>query len=153
MNKNDNEKLNNLEEANIFFKTTPDKFIELRNKLEKDLYSFLTPHTELDYISKNTNLFLSKDMKSGFGINQDGELISVFALERKRGRILVEESVKRGAKYLNCIGEHLKNLYGEFGFTISEEIEWDDNFAPKDWNYEKFGKPKVYDMKLLEDLD
>ena len=87
MNKNDNEKLNNLEGSNIFFKTTPDKFIELRDKLEKDLYSFLTPHTELDYISKNTNLFLSKDMKSGFGINQDGELISVFALERKRGKI------------------------------------------------------------------
>lgn len=147
--KNNKEKgIKNLEPERNFVETSPDKFISLRDKLERDLFSFLTPHTELEYINKNTKLFLSEDLQSGFGIDPSGELISVFALERKRGHILVGEAVKKGAKYVNCIGEHLKSLYSDFGFEVVEEIDWDDNFAPKDWNYERFGRPEVYDMKI-----
>lgn len=125
------------------------EFISSRDKLHHDLFAFLTPHTEVDYKNKGTKLFLSEDMQSGFGVNPDGELISVFALERQRGKILVAEAMKHGAKYLSCMGDHLLEMYSEFGFSSVEILKWDNKFAPKNWNYERFGTPNIYDMKLI----
>lgn len=132
-----------------FTTVSATEFIVQRNKLNPDLFLFLTPHTEEDYISKGTRLFLSQDCKSGFGINEDGELTSVFALERQRGKILVAEARKQGAKYLSCTGDHLLQMYSEFDFSPVEIIKWDNRFAPKGWNYERFGTPNIYDMKLI----
>ena len=124
-------------------------FINARNKLDQDLFAFLTPHTEQDYETKGTKLFLSEDGKSGFGVNPDGELISVFSLERQRGKILVAEARKQGATYLSCMGDHLLDLYSEFDFSPVETLRWDNQFAPKNWNYERFGTPNIYDMRLV----
>lgn len=126
-----------------------EEFIRFRNMLENDLLAFLTLHTIEDYGNKETRLFLSQDLKSGFGINPDGELISVFALERKRGKILVAEARECGAKYLSCMGDHLFCLYAEFGFSPVNVLKWDNRFAPKNWNYDRFGEPNIYEMRLL----
>ena len=106
------------------------------------------PQFNFDFSSLNVGI-LSKDLKSGFGINPNGELISVFALERKRGKILVAEAKRRGAKYLSCMGDHLLEMYSEFDFSPVEILKWDNQFAPKNWNYERFGTPNIYDMKLI----
>jgi hypothetical protein len=132
------------------FKTASiSDFIFYRDKLNSDLFAFLTPHTEQDYENKGTKLFLSDDFLSGFGINPDGELISVFALERERGKILVAEAMKNGATYLSCMGDHLLEMYSEFGFSPVEILEWNNQFAPKNWNYDRFGTPNIYEMKLI----
>lgn len=133
----------------VFNLVSSEEFIKQRDTLESDLFAFLTPHTEVDYASKGTRLFLSEDSQSGFGINPDGELISVFSLERKRGKILVAEARRQGAKYLSCMGDHLLQMYSEFDFSPVEIMKWDNQFAPKDWNYERFGTPNIYDMKLI----
>jgi hypothetical protein len=135
----------------ITFQTVmASEFISARDKLEPDLFAFITPHTERDYEDKSTKLFLSQDKKSGFGVILDGELISVFALERQRGKILVAEAIKQGAKYLSCMGEHLLEMYSSFEFSPVEILQWDNKFAPKDWNYERFGTPNIYDMRLIK---
>jgi hypothetical protein len=136
-------------EKRTFKPVNPEEFIRLRDKLKPELFAFLTPHTETDYTAKGTRLFLSEDMQSGFGINPDGELISVFALERSRGRILVAEAMQQGAKYLSCMGDHLLEMYSEFGFGPVKVLKWDNRFAPNNWNYERFGTPNIYDMKLI----
>ena len=135
-------------EESSFKPVLPNEFIKYRDMLDPKLFAFLTPHTSTDYSSQNTQLFLSEDRKSSFGINPDGELVSVFALERSRGKILVAEAKKHGAMYLSCMGDHLLTLYSEFSFSPVEILKWDNQFAPKNWNYEKFGTPNVYDMKL-----
>ena len=132
-----------------FNPVSSEEFIKHRDRLDPDLFAFLTPHTADDYTSKGTRLFLSEDLKSGFGVNTDGELISVFALERKRGKILVAEARKQGAKYLSCMGDHLLQMYSEFDFSPVEIMKWDNRFAPRNWNYERFGTPNIYDMKLI----
>ncbi len=125
------------------------EFITARDMLDPDLFAFLTPHTQQNYQNKGTKLYLSKDGKSGFGVNPDGELISVFSLERQRGKILVAEARKQGATYLSCMGEHLLKMYSEFDFAPTEILVWDNQFAPKNWNYERFGTPNIYDMRLI----
>jgi hypothetical protein len=134
---------------NSFSSVSAEDFIKYRDALHSDLFAFLTPHTKGDYDANETRLFLSEDLKSGFGINPDGELISVFALEKGRGKVLVAEARKRGALYLSCMGEHLLKLYSEFDFSPVEVTKWDNQFAPKNWNYERFGMPNIYDMKLI----
>ena len=136
------------EKTNFEF-VSAQEFIVSRDKLDADLSPFLTPYADQDYEKKGTRLFLSQDRQSGFGINPDGELISVFSLERKRGKILVAEAKKQGATHLSCMGEHLLKMYSEFGFAPVEILQWDNRFAPKDWNYERFGTPNIYDMKLV----
>lgn len=133
----------------LFKSASAEDFIGCRDKLHSDLFAFLTPHTKLDYEAKGTRLFLSQDLCSGFGVNPDGELISVFALEKQRGRILVAEARKQGAKYLSCMGDHLFELYSQFDFGKTEVLKWDNQFAPKNWNYERFGNPNIYEMRLL----
>ncbi len=95
---------------------------------------------------------MSGDSKSGFGLNPDGELISVFALERNQGRILVAEAAKQGAIYLSCIGDHLLHLYSDFGFSFTETLKWDNQFAPANWNFERFGTPNIYEMRIVSPL-
>lgn len=70
------EEISNPEKRNFNVVSKSD-FIAARNKLNPDLFAFLTPHTEHDYESKGTTLFLSEDGKAGFGLNPDGELISL----------------------------------------------------------------------------
>ncbi len=70
-------------------------------------------------------------------------------MERQRGKILVAEARKRGATYLSCMGDHLLELYSEFEFSPVEVLRWDNQFAPKNWNYERFGTPNIYDMRLV----
>lgn len=131
-----------------FVVVSAEEFITQRDKLERDLFPYLTPHTAAEYKFYGTKLFLSDDKGSGFGINPDGELISVFALERGRGKILVAEAKQQGATHMSCIGDHLLKLYSEFGFAPVEITTWDNQFAPKNWNYERFGTPNIYEMKL-----
>jgi len=142
--------MENNEQKNSFSEVTPTEFIKMRDRLDPSLMAFLTPHKEEDYSVKNTKLFLSKDFKSGFGINPDGELISVFSLEKSRGNILVKKAVESGAQYLNCMGDKLLELYQSFGFSPVEITKWDNTYAPPSWNYERFGTPNIYTMKLLK---
>ncbi len=139
-----------LENINNFITVPATEFISKRDILDPSLFAFLTNHSANDYTNKNTKLFLSNDFKSGFGINPDGELISVFSLEKARGKILVKKAVKEGASYLECMGDKLLELYSSFGFSPVKITKWDNQFAPKNWNYERFGTPNIYSMRLIK---
>ena len=63
-------------EKNTFKLVSAEEFIRVRDQLELGLSAFLTPHSESGYLTKETQLFLSEDLQSGFGINPGGELIT-----------------------------------------------------------------------------
>lgn len=126
----------------------PKTFIERVGLLPLPLFAFLTPYSEEDYKEMQTKLFLSEDNESGFGLNPDGHLVSVFSLKRERGVILVREAKEVGANYLSCMGEKLLELYSSFGFKVIKKEDWKDEHTPKHWDYEKFGRPNVYEMGL-----
>jgi hypothetical protein len=39
------------------------------------------------------------------------------------------------------------DIYGEHMFVPTNKLSWDDQYAPKDWNYERFGRPDVVEME------
>lgn len=140
----------NTEEAGlspVVDETTPTDFVLARDKLTPELKAFLTPYSPDEYLGKETSLYLSPNQKSGFGVNPDGELISVFSLEKGRGPSLAKQAVLHGAKRLDCIGPKLVSLYKTVGFRVVDQIPWDDKYAPPNWNYDRFGTPDIYIME------
>ncbi|NQT91441.1 MAG: hypothetical protein HQ559_01675 [Lentisphaerae bacterium] len=131
-----------------FRKSGLSNFVSARNKLPGDKLAFLTPYTEAEYKQMGARVFLTNDGLSGFAIKKNGELVSVFSNARGRGAALVQDAVDRGATRLDCLGEHLRELYKDRGFKVTKTIHWSDDYAPASWDYEKYGRPDVYEMTL-----
>lgn len=129
-----------------FFVVTALEFIAQRNRLCPSLAPFVTPHTVEEYEKLGTLLYLSADRLCGFGITAGGELVSVFSLVRCRGHTLAMAAVALGGVHLDCLGEHLRELYERVGFVVRNKLPWNDEYAPDDWNYERFGRPTYYEM-------
>lgn len=125
----------------------PEEFVRVRDSLMPDLLAYLTPHTAEEYRRMRVKLYLSKDKKSGFGLKTDKQLISVFSLYKRRGRKIVKLTVGLGAASVECLGEMLRRLYGREGFQVIEKLPWNDAIAPKNWNYDRFGRPNYYILK------
>jgi hypothetical protein len=127
---------------------SPEEFIKQRDKLPKALLNYLTPYTTEGYKAANVKLKLHKSGGGGYGLNGD-ELISVFSLPGEHlGSELVDDAIANGAKRLDCLGDSLLNFYSDKGFKVVKTDKWDDKYAPKDWDYERFKRPNLYYMEL-----
>lgn len=129
------------------------------NNLHKDLRAFIYDEVKADIY------YLVFDMNSGiivggFTTNKNGNMNGLFSLVKGIGNKLFELRLKYALKnidtehkYLNifCIGDKLKNLYNNFGFEITSTIRWNDELAPKNWNYDRFGRPDLYIMRRLNE--
>jgi len=81
----------------------------------------LTPISDLN---QEASFYLSYNGKSGFGITEKGELISLYSAEGK-GSWTVQEAVKRGACHLDCFDGFLPEFYEQFGFSVTaREPNW-----------------------------
>jgi hypothetical protein len=80
-------------------------------------------------------VFLSRDKKSGYCIDPEGDLQNVFSLNH-HGSYAVKDAVKNGATTLDCFEGKLPGFYSQFGFA---EYRREDNWT--------LGGPKVIFMK------
>lgn len=103
---------------------------------------------------ENATCYLSDDGLSGFAITNDGDLISVFNVNRKRGFLrAISDCVKSNAKTLDCYvssKQNLQKMYGEiFGFKTASimdyNMEYDHDNIAKNHN-----NPKVAFMVNTE---
>lgn len=124
-------------------------FINVRDSLPDELKPYVMSYTEEEYKEKGVRLFLSKSKKSGYGIDKDGDLISVFSLPgAKEGKKAIINACKNGAKKLDCFDGKLPNFYKEFGFQEYDRQKWDDQYAPNGWDYKERGRPDIVLMSL-----
>lgn len=128
-------------------KVSPGFFLGKRDLLAEDLAKFLSPLTEEQLISSRANCFWSEEDQSGFAL-EDNYLFSVFALKKGKGRALAAAAVAAGAQKLDCLGDHLVSLYSQVGFKVSFSAPWNQELAPQNWAYARFGKPNYYEMEL-----
>ena len=135
---------------NINFKQgTAKQLINGINSLPTSLRGYVSSYNPKEYKAMNCKIFIAEDEKSGFAVKPDGELISVFSTVRGRGEAILAYAVQAGAKKLDCYKDesaHLVNLYSKFGFRVVESMKWDDQYAPKTWNYTVYGRPDVVIM-------
>lgn len=126
-----------------------EKFTKIKNQMPETFSVFLTEYNSIDYKNIKAVCFLSNDKKSGFAIKPDGDLISLFSLPgASQGNEAIKSAIKNGATKLDCIGEFLVSMYNKFGFAEIKRESWNNEYAPKNWDYKTFGKPDIVYMEL-----
>lgn len=91
---------------------------------------------------------------AGIAVKNDGDIVSVFknpdmSAKDDIGKInqaLLLESIRIGGNHLDCFDGFLPKLYGNMGFKPICKLKFNDEFAPKDWNFERDGRPDIIFM-------
>ena len=125
-----------------------ERFIVSRDSLPAHLRGFLVPYTRDEYMARGSKLFLTVDGRGGVAL-LNGELGSLFSMPGAHyGNLLVEFAVTHGACKLSCYDTRgkLPSLYGRHGFKETLRAPWNDEYAPKTWNYAVWGRPDYVEM-------
>lgn len=138
------------EELSVKFKkVTPDEFIQQREKSIKA--EFITPYTADEM--KGWDLYLTDD-GVGFGLTPEKDMVSIFNNSGRRGagREALVYGISEGAKTLDCISGFLGEYYNNAGFDFRKSVKWNNDYAPKNWNYEQYGTPDIVYFVYPESL-
>lgn len=111
----------------------------------------------------NVNVFLSKDGLSGFAIEPDGNLVSVFSLKQGFLSTCGKFMVEKGAIKLDCFESKLQNLpfiYKKYlGFEPASKLKFDKKFLEEDrgkeyadWFIKTYGEADVLFMVKGENV-
>jgi hypothetical protein len=128
--------------------TPPEFDAPFREALAGEHGAYLTdykPHERAGH-----KLLLSRDSKAGAAVKPDGDIVSVFRLPggtKGDGQRMLRAAVENGGTKLDAFGEGLRKFYEQQGFRVVDSVAWDDKYAPKGWNYERDGRPRVYFME------
>lgn len=98
--------------------------------------------------------YLSRDGQMGFAIKKNGDLVSVFSRDGKRGalRRIMPTAIALGAKKLDCYGGGQQNMYAQFGAKATGKTNFIRAYAPEDWTGRKKDKHKIVAMILPKSL-
>ena len=89
---------------------------------------------------------------AGFAITPDKELVNHFnnTAIKGLGKVLVRYAIILGVTKLFCFDGFLRKYYKSCGFEVTDVGDWNDEPAPVNWNYEKYGKPGMVWMLLKQ---
>jgi hypothetical protein len=133
-----------LEEALKFNRSSPYGFVGARNTSKNP--AFLSQNEPRDLA--NHNLYLGRNGKVGYAMDQGKDLQNVFNNNRnfKGGRDAMIDAIKNGATTLNCFDGALPIFYKQHGFVVTGRVPFNDEYAPHGWDYNKYGRPDVVFM-------
>jgi len=120
-------------------------------------FSAFVNHYSLEEMkSEGMKPLLSADGKTGLLIHDHGDgRIEATALfnngESGAGLQLLKNAIdNHGVNYVECFGPALPVMYGKLGFEVESQNSFDPQYAPTDWNYDKFGTPDYYTMRITK---
>lgn len=114
---------------------------------------YLTPYKRRDFRRMETYLHPSGNAGGAIKDTPEGrELVSLFRIgpPKGAGAEVMATLIEKGADRLDCIGDGLRVIYEAAGFEVVKTIPWDDEFAPKGWDYPSQGRPMIYVMVLRQ---
>lgn len=143
-----------------------------------DVHPAISTEDETGYDS--TRNYMTKDGLSGFAITQDGDLISVFNANNKRGWLrAISDIVKSEAKTLDCYASPNQDLQGIykriFGFQTASIMDYnmkydhdniaknhnkpkvafmvntDQNVQTRSFNKDQYDEAKAYQMSFFDE--
>ena len=131
---------------------TPEIFATALAQMKSDPRNgYLTFYDANEIREGGMTPILERDGKLGVLIwEHDGhvEAASLFNNSGVKGAgidLLKQVIAQCGVNYVNCF-EPLNKIYEELGFHTESQDEWDDQYAPDDWNYAEYGRPAVHFM-------
>ena len=126
---------------------SPEEFYNAIGEAKKtnEFGAFVEQHSIEEY-SEMRFLFLTLDNKAGIAITSDNNIVSVFNGGKQKGvlKTLLPMALEVGGiKLDNFDSVKLSSLYELYGFDPISNTEFDNTFAPEDWNYERDGAPDI----------
>lgn len=110
---------------------------------------FLTIYPKEAY-DKYKLLILLNDDSGGLAISEDGDITSIFKNYTSKERVnniiglLLPIALLNGGNRMDCYGEFLTRKYMMNGFVPVAKCPFDQNYAPKDWDYARDGEQDIY---------
>lgn len=126
-----------------------NKYSEFSKALYKSSRkSYLSEYTLDEF--KDMTTYKVEGYDIGYAIKSDGDIVSVFNNSGIKGigKELVKSAIRNGGTKLDHFDGFLSDFYEDLGFKEYMRYTWDDQYAPKDWDYEKDGRPDVIMRKL-----
>lgn len=120
----------------------------IKQAMQGNKFEAFTEIKDKNYYDKSYN-FLSITNDSGFSVDKQGNIVSVFNNSSIKNESLkmLQVAIKYGGKYLECFDGKLTTICQKAGFKVVDRLRFDSNYVPKVWNYKEFGTP---DMVLME---
>ncbi len=117
------------------FENDPEKFFNSYTA-SKRVY-FLTPYKISDL--KNFKLFKVRGYNIGFAIKPNGDIILVHNNENVLGigDLLLQEAIEQGGTHLDHFDGYLTGFYKRNGFKLKQNDQFEEEFRPKGWKYER----------------
>lgn len=133
-------------DGNLVLNNINNVIAEMQQGKPEDNYSaFVSPHTAEEYSKGKT--FYSEDGKSTVTVTEDGDVVSVISTVKGRGGDLLLKAIENGGKKLdNYSSTKLTKTYQKYGFVPVAKVEFADEYAPDNWNYERDGRPYIVVM-------
>ena len=105
-----------------------------------------------DAVYTTYKLYLHHTGLAGFGIGPVGDIINLFNNSdiKGLGREAMLEAIRLGGDFLECFDGFLVKYYESFGFEETSRLEWNEDYAPENWDAAKLGYPDVVRMGLKE---
>ena len=119
-------------------------FLSARDKSSRPVMFSDFTHDSL----ASMEMHLSADGKVGYLLSPEKHLGNVFnnGGPKGAGSLAVLDAIKNGAQTLDCYDPVLPTIYSRCGFVPTARIKFNDEYAPKDWDYEKNGRPDIVIM-------
>lgn len=116
---------------------------------DPEMGAFLTEHDPQEF--DDYNLVLAEGGTAGAAVSPDGDIQNVFAREEAEsgaGRAALAAAIEAGGITLDCYDGYLRELYVEFGFRETGRMEFNPDYAPEGFDFDKYGHPDVVFMHL-----
>ncbi len=132
-NSNSNQSLVELITNNEFDVNSPEFSKSLKSGKRGE---FLTDYTADEYGKMKT--YKVKGYNVGFAIKSDGDIVSVHNNSGIGGvgSVLIQAAKSMGGTKLDHFDGFLTGLYSKNGFKVVGSDEWNDDYAPNDWEYQ-----------------
>jgi hypothetical protein len=126
----------------------------LKEREKSPLTAMLTPYTP-EKLRETGNKVYGTDGVM-YMLSPEGDMQGVVNVSDRKhaGRQAVVDAIARGAKTLDCFAynDFLPKYYAKFGFKETGRVKFDRQYAPANWDYDKFGEPDVVFMAYDEEL-
>lgn len=95
---------------------------------------------------KAKNLIVHEDENSGFALDEDGEIFSIYNVSDKYDNLekLFLLAIEKGGNIIDTVySEALASLYERYGFEPVARTRFDSEYVSDDFDYETYGEPDI----------
>ena len=125
-------------------------YVAARANTASEYQPFLTLYSPRELAERNARTYLTDDHTAGYFVDPDGQVGGVFATPDAQpgvGKAMMVHAIQNGGTYLFHFDGFLTDYYARFGFRPFASLPWDQSQAPTNWNYERYGTPRVVWMR------